>query len=295
MDKFDLHMHSKYSPDGELDVKDLIAIAKEKGLKYVALSDHDRIMGVLEMIEEGKKAGISVIPAIECSTIFEHYDVHLLGYGIDIENEYFQNLSGFLKEKNAELFYERVDKLKKKYGIEIDVEQVIQDSHGKNPWFLMMSQIFENPEYQKIEDFKDYIPGGKRCNPAPVNFFWDKCGYGSDLHVESKNPDFAFSVQKIHEAGGIAVLAHPFNTFYKNEELLQKAIDAGIDGIEVFSNYHTEEQIVYYEEYARKNGLLITCGSDFHGVLKPAIQMGEYGLKKDGTEFLNAFLERIKS
>ena len=293
MNNFDLHMHSCYSADGQLSIKELIAMAKEKGLKVLALCDHDCVAGVDEMIAEGKKEGIRVISAIECSTIFQNNDVHLLGYGIDIENSYFKNLRAELKKQNANVFHERVEKLRKKYGVVIDEEQVIRDSKGKNPWFLMMSQIFENPEYQSIEDFKDYIPGGSRSNPAPVNFFWDRCGYGSDLFVESKNPSFEDSVKKIHEAGGLAVIAHPFKTFFHHEDLLERAIEAGIDGIEVYSNYHDAEQIAYYEAFAKEHGLLITCGSDFHGILKPTIEMGEYGLKKDGNCFLDAFLNRL--
>ena len=288
-------MHSCYSADGQLTIAELIAMAKEKGLKTIALCDHDCVKGVEEMVAEGKKEGILVIPAIECSTIFYNNDVHLLGYGIDVQNEYFKHLGENLKKQNENVFHERVEKLRKKYGVVIDEEQVIRDSHGKNPWFLMMNQIFENPEYQSIEDFKEYIPGGKRSNPAPVNFFWDRCGYGTDLFVESKNPDFEEALKKIHEAGGLAVIAHPFKTFFHNEELLEKAIESGIDGIEVYSNYHNEEQIEYYESFAKAHDLLITCGSDFHGALKPTIQMGEYGLKKDGKNFMNAVLSRLEN
>ena len=295
MNNFDLHMHSNYSADGQLSAQELIQMAKEKELKIVALSDHDTIAGVNEMIEAGKKEGIRVIPAIECSTKLGHYDVHLLGYGIDTTDPYFTNLQKKLKEKSSDIFHQRVEKLRKKYGVEIDEEQVIRDSKGKNPWFLMMSQLFEDPRYQDIEDFQDYLKGGKRCDPAPVNFFWDKCGYGSDLYVENSNPDFAESVKKIHEAHGIAIVAHPFKTFYKNEEMLQKLLESGVDGMEVYSNYHNPEQIAFYEAFAKENNLLITCGSDFHGILKPTIEMGEYGLKKDGQAFIQAFLERLEN
>lgn len=294
MNSFDLHMHSDYSADGQLTPKQLVDMALEKGLKVIALSDHDCIKGVKEITEIAKTKGIQVIPAIECSTIFEGYDVHLLGYNINIEDSYFVNLDAHVRSLSQNAFHERVEKLRNKYHVEIDEEQVIRDSHGKNPWFLMMSQLFNDPRYQQIPDFKDYIPGGKRSDPAPVNFFWDKCQAGSDLFVYVQNPDFTHSVQKIHESKGIAVLAHPFNTFYKREDLLKKAIEAGIDGIEVYSNYHEPYHIEYYEKFAKDHNLLITCGSDFHGEKKPSIVMGEYGLDKDGSELIEKFLERIK-
>ena len=294
MNNFDLHMHSEYSQDGQLSPKQLVQMAKDRGLKIIALSDHDTIQGVKEMMEEAKKEDIKVIPAIECSTKLDNYDVHLLGYGIDLENEYFKTLQDQLSQKGAHIFHERVEKLRKKYGVEIDEDQVIRDSHGKNPWFLMMSQLFADSRYEHIEDFKDYRAGGKRCDPAPVNFFWDKCGYGTDLYVESSSPDFASSVQKIHEAHGIAVVAHPFKTFYQQEDLLQKLLDAHIDGMEVYSNYHNAEQIKFYEKFAKEHDLIITCGSDFHGILKPSIVMGEYGLDKDGSELIDRFLNVVE-
>lgn len=293
MNDFDLHMHSNYSSDGQLTPAQLIEIAKSKDLKTIALSDHDCIYGVKEMMALGKENGIDVIPAIECSTNIGDSDIHLLGYGIDLEDAYFLNLTDYTKKKLMDAFHERVLKFKEKYGIEIDEKQVIEDSHGENPWFLMCDQIFNDPRYQTIEDFKDYIPGGKRSDPAPVNFFWDKCQPGSDLFVYFGMPDFTETVKKIHKAGGIAVVAHPFNSFYKKEEMLKVLLDSGVDGIEAYSNYHTPEQNAYYERFAKEHHLLITCGSDFHGEKKPSIQMGEYGLEKDGSCWLEEFKKAL--
>ena len=128
-----------------------------------------------------------------------------------------------------------------------------------------------------------------------MNFFWDKCQYGSDLFVYVPMPDFVESVQKIHDAGGLAIVAHPYNTFYKNDEMLKVLFDSGVDGIEAYSNYHTSEQNVYYENLAKEHNLLITCGSDFHGEKKPSIQMGEYGLNSDGSSWLEQFKEKLKA
>ena len=91
-----------------------------------------------------------------------------------------------------------------------------------------------------------------------------------------------------------AVLAHPFKNFYQKEDFLQEALDAGIDGIEVYSNYHEEKHIEYYKEFAIKNNLIITCGSDFHGKTKPSIQMGSYGLNENGVPIIKNFLNHIK-
>lgn len=292
--KFDLHMHSCFSKDGEFTPQELIQIAKEKDLKVIALCDHDSIQGVKDMMRIGAENDIQVIGGIECTTLFGIHECHLLGYNIDLNDPYFLKLSDHVNQLMSDAFHERVVKLEKKYPIHIDEKQILIDAKDENPWFLMCERIFNDPAYQHIEDFKDYIPGGKRCQPAPVNFFWDKCQVGSDLYVKVEYPSFEESVRRIHEAGGIAILAHPFNTFYQNEELLQQAIDAGIDGIEVFSNYHESYHNEYYEKFARDHHLLMTCGSDFHGKHKPTIQMGEYGLNKNGDDIINNFLNYIQ-
>ena len=99
----------------------------------------------------------------------------------------------------------------------------------------------------------------------------------------------------IHDAGGIAVLAHPFATFYQKEALLDLAVSYGIDGIEAYSNYHEPKHNNYYAEYAKKHNLLITCGSDFHGKHKPSIHMGDVGEEvENADEILQKFLEAIK-
>lgn len=291
---FDLHMHSNYSSDGELTPIQLVEMAHEKGLKTIALCDHDAVAGVPEMKEAAKQFDMRIIDAIECSTVFIDHDVHLLGYGIDIEDPYFKNLSAHTRKLSRAAFYQRVHKIQEKYEIEVDVEDVIERSNGENPWFLFFQEILENPKYQTIPDFQDYLPGGKRCDPAPVNFFWDRCQKGSDLYVYVANPSFEETINKIHQAGGIAIIAHPFRTFYQNETLIKKAIEAGIDGLEVYSTYHEKDHIAYYLEIAKKYDLLITCGSDFHGKKKPSIHMGEYGLDHDDEKYLETFLQAVK-
>lgn len=293
MNNFDLHMHSYYSSDGQYSPSQLIQLAKKTGLKTIALTDHDSIRGVQEMIDLGRQNNICVIPGIECSTRIGHTEVHVLGYGIDLKDSYFLNLESKVRSRSSAAFHERVVKLENKYSISIDEQQILQEANGENPWFLMCTKIFNNPKYQDIPDFKDYIPGGKRSDPAPVNFFWDKCQNGSDLYVFVDFPDFSDTVKKIHEAGGIAIIAHPFNTFYKNDENLKILLDSGVDGIEAYSNYHSSIQNEYYAKFANENHLLISCGSDFHGNKKPSIRMGEYGLCGDGSSWLDAILKRL--
>lgn len=296
MTRFDLHMHSCYSKDGEFAPSALIEIAKKKKLKVVALSDHDCMQGIDEMKKAGEREGIEVIPAIEFTTLFDgDIECHLLGYGFDYQQPYFQTLPSFTQKLMEDAFHTRVEKLEAYYPVHIDEKQILADAGDENPWFLMCERMFNDPANEGIEDFKEYRRGGKRSDPAPVNFFWDKCQKGSPLYVYVNYPSFEDTVRRIHDAGGIAVLAHPFKTFYQKEDLLQEAVACGIDGIEAFSNYHDPIHNAYYAAYGKEKGLLLTCGSDFHGKLKPSIEMGSYGeVTCDKEELLHAFLQAVK-
>lgn len=292
--KFDLHMHSEQSSDGQLTVDELLDMAEEKGLQTIALSDHDSVAKVREITEKGKERGIEVLPAIEITTNLGDTGVHLLGYGIDLDDPWILSLEAQADKIMKDAFHTRVQKVTGKYGIEVDEEDIIRRAAGKNPWFTLMDTIFSDPRAQEIEELHPYLKGGERSDPAPVNFFWDKCQNGSDLYVPVEFPDLLESIRKVKEAGGVPVIAHPFKTFYHNEEALQKVQEAGAEGLEAYSNYHDPEQIAWYRQYAKDHGLLITCGSDFHGEKKPSIEMGEYHMTEDGTHYLEALRAAMK-
>ncbi len=296
MEKFDLHMHSNVSRDGQFTPTQLIEMAHKVGLQYVALSDHNDISGIEEMMEAGKKKGIQVIPAIECDSMLGEQEVHVLGFNIDYHHPYFQDLAKKVDEAMDAAMAERFVLFRKHYGVTLSEEEVYANTpEHENPFFTLVDMMLNDPNNAHIEDFQDYLPGGKRSSPQVVNFYWDKCSLNTKNYVEIKYPDFKLTVDMIHATGGIAVLAHPWRAFYENEALLQKAIDLGIDGMEAYSNYHEPFHNEYYENYCKEHNLIMTCGSDFHGSKKPNISIGEYGYKKaEGETILQTFLQAIK-
>lgn len=293
---FDLHMHSHVSRDGEFTPTQLIEKAHKAGLKYVALSDHNNFRGIDEMMEAGKAKGIHVIPAIECDSMLNDQEVHVLAYNIDHKHPYYKDLAERIDLAMDAAMAERFVLFNKHYGVDISEEEVYANTpEGENPFFTLVDMMLNDPNNKNIEDFQDYLPGGKRDTPQIINFYWDKCSLGTKNYVEIKYPDFKTTIDIIHETGGIAVLAHPWRAFYQNETLLQQAIDLGIDGIEAYSNYHEDYHNEYYEEICKKHNLIMTCGSDFHGSKKPNITIGEYGYhKQDGETILNTFLKAIQ-
>ena len=295
MTNFDLHMHSNISNDGELTPEELIELAHKQGLRYVALSDHNDYRGIEKMQEAGKRYDIQVIPAIEFDTLFDIHEVHVLGYNIDYHHPYFTDLAKQVDDKILVGMAQRFEKFRQAYGVTLDEKEVYaRTPKGENPFFTLVSMMLNDPANKDSPEFQDYLPGGRRSTPQVVNFYWDKCCVGTDNYVKVEYPDFKKTVDIIHETGGIAVLAHPWKTFYKREDLLEKAFAWGIDGIEAYSNYHEPKHNAYYEEIAKKYHVLMTCGSDFHGSKKPNIMMGEYGYHKDdGADILQTFLKKL--
>ncbi len=291
--KFDLHMHSKYSRDGEFSPAQLMAFIQEKQLGVVALTDHNEVLGIDEMIHLGNQIGVHVIPAIEFDSLFENRETHILGYGINHKDEYYAGLSRYINMIMDDVTELRIKKFEEVYQIKIDRHTIYsQVQDGVNPFFIICQYLFTH--HSDIEDFKPYLPGGHRSDPAVPNFFWDLCKYGKKNYVPVPYPDIKEVIDRIHNEGGLAILAHPHETYYKQEELLQKAITLGIDGIEAYSNYHTPVHNEYYEAFCNKNNLLMTLGSDFHGYTKPSIELGEYGYEKqDASKHIQTFLEAL--
>ncbi len=294
--KFDLHMHSAASSDGQFTPEELVDLVDDHNLNLIALSDHDTAQNVPAIKEIATKRGIQVINAIEVSTTYKgEHNVHLLGYGINPDDPWIQDLLAKAKENTRLSFGLRVKKINEKYGFNFDEDTIREQAGDMNPWFTMFDQIIADPRTKDIPDFQDYLPGGPRSQPAPVNFFWDKMQAGSDLYCPVQYPDLFEAIDHIHQAGGIAVIAHPFRTFEHQDGWLEELAAYGLDGLEAYSNYHFPEQIEYYRNFAAKHGLLITCGSDFHGKTKPNITLGEYHLDRDGKPILNAFLAALQN
>lgn len=292
---FDFHMHSHHSFDGEKTPKELIEIGKEIGLKYMALSDHNDMHGVDEMIRYGKEAGIEVIPAIEFCTLFSGLETDLLGYNFDYHKPYYTGLVDQINSNMKNAAQERLQLLSQTFHVDFTLDKVIETAGPKgNLYNTMMGFILADEANKNHPLLQDYLPGGSKSDMPVINFYWDYCSSGKPYYVHVKYPTMKETIDRIHQDGGIAVLAHPWKNFYQKEDLLLKAMEYGIDGIEAYSNYHSPEQNEYYEKFAKEHNLIITCGSDFHGYMKPHIQMGEFGYNKNGLEeILKNFLQAI--
>lgn len=291
----DLHMHSHYSDDGEFTPQQLVKKCKQADVDIMAISDHNCVKANKPAQEECCKYGIKYIPAIEIDCCFKNLDFHVLGYGIDFESSDFDKIEKNIMEHSKESSEKRLS-LVQKLGFDItkeEIEAVLKDSYWKDVWTgeVIAEILLKKPEYIDNELLKPYRENGTRSDNPYVNFYWDYCSQGKPCYSEIEFPNMKEIIKIIHDNGGKAVLAHPGNNLAGRFEMFEEIVPLGIDGIEVFSSYHDKNVTDEFYEKAKKHNLLITCGSDYHGKIKPSINIGQYNCIISQEEIKNQLYE----
>jgi predicted metal-dependent phosphoesterase TrpH len=287
----DLHTHSRAS-DGSLNPDELIREAARRGLRAIALTDHDTIKGLDKAKDEARKQGILFIPGIEIE--IEHQgsgEFHLLGLGIGQPSPAFREavaeLSRRRELRNREIL-ERMNEM----SIDITWEELLalargDDTQGGKPEpgeaaglslgrphfaaLLVKRGIVKNQE----QAFARYLKEGKP-------FYVPKAGL-----------EFDRAAALIRESGGIPVLAHPMSLYVawgRLPVLLEDLKNRGLAGIEAWHPTAKLRECRRLEELGEKLGLFITAGSDFHGEARPDRRLG---YTCDGREIEDKFLENI--
>lgn len=256
----DLHLHTTAS-DGVLSPSRIVRYAKEQGLQAIAITDHDTIEGNGEALDEGAKLSLEVIPGVEISAQFDLGSMHILGFFIDIGNKALKERLSLLQETRAKRNPKMVQKLRK-LGVEISYDEVLHASGGGQVGRPHFAQVLMNKGYvNTMQDaFDRYLGKGA---PAYVDKF----------RFEPKE-----AMGLIREAGGIPVLAHPFTLHIPSPNqlsaLLGELVQLGLWGIEISYPEHTKDHISLYKGLAEKHGLLVTGGSDYHGIDADKVEIG---------------------
>ncbi len=268
MKAIDLHVHSNKS-DGTYSPSELVDYAIQKDLAAIALTDHDTVDGLDEIIgyaESLQKADVStnaipeIVPGIEFSTEYQGKDVHILGLYIDYKSEDFQkSLQEFINSRI--LRNEKMCKLLQGAGIDITFEKLQAEYPGS---------VITRAHYGSYLLKHGYI---KSMNEAFEKYVGDHCPYF--VPREKVTPEQA--VQLILKAKGVPILAHP-PLYHMSDSRLDKLVaslkEAGLMGIEaIYSTYSFSEERDM-RQLAKKYDLLISGGSDFHGNNKPKLDLG---------------------
>jgi 3',5'-nucleoside bisphosphate phosphatase len=256
----DLHTHSTAS-DGSLTPTELIRYSATKRLLAIALTDHDCVDGLDEAVTEGDRLGIEVITAVELSADHSDGTMHILGFFVDRRQQGFCDRLGRLQEARRERNQKIIEKLQA-LDLKITYDEVVAASGG--------GQV-GRPHYAKVLIQKGYVSS----MPEAFERYLKR---GAPAYVEKFRFSPRDAIAAIHEAGGVAVLAHPFTLFKESsarlDPLLGMLSEQGLDGMEVIYSTYSEDQSRHYRELAEKYRLLSSGGSDFHGAYKPGIDLG---------------------
>lgn len=288
----DLHMHSFYSDDGQYSVEELIKKCHDKGLKIISLSDHNSTQGVQYALKEAQKYNIHLIPAIEIDCTYNGINLHVLGYGINYKHDDFKDIENHIIEQELQCSLKKIE-LTNQLGFDIQQSQL--DKLSKNGVYIgeMFGEVLLNdPRYINHPLLLPYRQGQIRGDNPYVNFYWDYYAQGKPCDTPIQLPSLKDIISLIKKHGGIPVIAHPGNQLKEQLHILDEMIHEGIEGIEVFSNYHNQELNEYFYNKAMQYNLLITCGSDYHGKTKPSIHLGENGCTINQDIIYNQLKER---
>lgn len=274
----DLHMHSYYSSDGEFSPTELMERCVAAGLKVASLTDHNSIKGLAEADKKGKELGLTVIPGVELNCVCEDTHIHLLGYCFSNAEAAINELESDIARQEHETAQARMQQFHA-LGIEFDDEKTMalakESVSGAVSSELLAEVIIADPRNKDNQLIKPYLPGGSRSENPYVNFYWDLCAPDKLCYYPIHYPSFKDANKLILDHGGITVIAHPAMTVKQDEAMIKHMVDCGVSGLEVYSTYHSQQDIKYYLGIAKRLGLMTTIGSDFHGKIKPTIELGQ--------------------
>jgi predicted metal-dependent phosphoesterase TrpH len=244
----DLHLHTTAS-DGRLSPAQLVARASAAGLTTISVTDHDTVAAIAEVTEVAKGVNLRVVPGIEITAVDDGRDVHMLGYFFDPESA---SLAARLQQQRA-LRVSRVREIGAKLatlGMVVDVESVLLAAAARPGSSVGRPQVA-----------RELVRAGFVTSVQDAFDKW--LATGRPAFISRTGPSPAAIVEAIHEAGGIASMAHPGVT--KRDELIAPLVDRGMDAIEIYHSDHTPEDQHQYQVIAHRYGLLVSGGSDFHG------------------------------
>lgn len=263
--RIDLHIHTTAS-DGTSTPSQILSVARQLKLGAIAITDHDTLDGVRESIRLGIPPSVQFLTGVEISATPPPPfrcpgSFHILGYGIRPEdpvlNQILFQLQDARKNRNPRII-ERLNHL----GLDLTLEEVNQ---------IAGDGLLGRPHIARLMVKKGYA---RSINDAFDNYL----GKGKPAYVDKFRVDTSQAIKLISAAGGLPVLAHPYLLETESEKELEDLVimmkAVGLKGLEVYYPDHPPEHTAQYMELAQKHGLLMTGGTDFHGSLKPEVQMG---------------------
>lgn len=251
----DLHVHTRIS-DNSMTAREILALARDRGITHLAVTDHDTMAGIADAQAIGKKMGVEVIPGIEISAFdFRHQKrAHVLGYYTDPDHPALREICLTLTGRRNMASYLMVQRLIDA-SYKISWEEVMKYARGGSGVYKqhIMHALCDKGYCERIysELYYQLFSRGENDDNSGTAF------------VPIEYIDVFQTVEAVKAAGGVAILAHPGQ--YDNYDVITELIPHGLDGLEVYHPAHTGEDAAKLLAIARHHNLIITGGSDFHG------------------------------
>jgi 3',5'-nucleoside bisphosphate phosphatase len=256
----DLHSHTTAS-DGTFSPAQLVDEAARTGVRILGITDHDTFSGYDQALPQARQTGLELVCGIELSTKLHGHSVHLLGYFLDasLKSDGFGDFRTWIGELQASRRDRNVRLIARlrELGVDITLEEVQARGGG----------MTGRPHFAQLLIEKGYVSNMQQA-------FDDYLDESAKGYVTRREPKFGEAVQHIRDAGGIASLAHPIRLREDLAAVLPELCAAGLNAIEAYHSDHSPEQTALYLQLAKRHGLLVTGGSDFHGAVKPEIRLG---------------------
>ena len=271
----DLHIHTDFS-DGTFSPEKVVNVAIERGLSAIAICDHDCVDGIGPAIERARTTPLEIIPGVELTVIEKGKEIHLLGYFIAWKEKWFCDILKKVQRARIRRIEKMTEKLKA-FDINIDKDRVIAIAGGKGSVgrLHMARALFESKAVPSIQAaFARYIGGSKPC-------YVEDIGFGAKEAIEI-----------VLKAKGVPVLAHPVSL--RDDSIIPQLVKYGLRGVEVYHSDHRASLSKKYEKIAQKFNLIITGGSDCHGMGKGRILMGSVKVGYNLVEILKREADSVK-
>lgn len=255
----DLHIHTTAS-DGTFSPSQVVEMALERGLMAIAITDHDTVAGVEEAMEAAKGEAMEVVPGVEISCLYSGREIHMLGLFLDWKDPVFLERMEEMRRERESRNQRMIQRMREddilvtedalRFGQE---DTVITRAH--------FARFLQQEGYVKTKDeaFKKYV------------------GEGCPYYIPREYIPYEQAISWIQQAGGLAILAHPYLYGFsepKVRQMLEELKEAGLEGLEAYHSSANNGQSNLLREYAKKYELLVSGGSDFHGSNKPYVHLG---------------------
>lgn len=264
--KADLHIHTNAS-DGSETPESVVNQAADAGLDLIAVTDHDATANVDAARKAGEAVKLPVISGVEFSVAHEN-ELHILGYFMEAEHPDLKAYIQRTREARDKRIVQYVDRLAES-GIRLDLAVIRKQADGAMLSRAHLAEAMLEAGYVTTfaQAFKEYL------------------GRGAETYIEKEKIDKKDCIELIAKCGGLSVWAHPVYHMDENfGDLLDDLLSYGLNGLEAYHPDHTDAVAETLDKLAQKKAMLVTCGSDYHGRVKPEIAIGS---ETRGGEYLD--------